>query len=257
MSQARVVSRTASANEARACYDLLTQAQTYLQRAKAQDEEEQRQRQRQEEERQALKRQQEQEAKEREEKAKRELEVLKQMRQEYVEKTKEILRLPTYQINCRFLLFPVKSREFVQSDESSSDENTNKPSKSRLSDDSDAAGSPELEKIAGSDSSAAEDATRRTDSDDESDNGQPKTKYHVTNNADQSSAESSTEDRARSPSDSDDDEVEKTSVKATRRKRIVSSDEDGSENNEIVENNIGVGDSGGDEDCGFAIADDD
>lgn len=34
MSQARVVSRTASANEARACYDLLTQAQTYLQRAK-------------------------------------------------------------------------------------------------------------------------------------------------------------------------------------------------------------------------------
>lgn len=34
MSQARIVSRTASANEARACYDLLTQAQTYLQRAK-------------------------------------------------------------------------------------------------------------------------------------------------------------------------------------------------------------------------------
>ncbi|VDO18241.1 unnamed protein product [Brugia timori] len=95
MSQARIVSRTASASEARACYDLLTQAQTYLQRAKAQDEEEQRQRQRQEEERQALKRQQEQEAKEREEKARRELEVLKQMRQEYVEKTKEILRLPT------------------------------------------------------------------------------------------------------------------------------------------------------------------
>lgn len=32
--------------------------------------------------------------KEREEKARRELETLKQMRQEFVEKTKEILRLP-------------------------------------------------------------------------------------------------------------------------------------------------------------------
>uniref|UniRef100_A0A915ALZ8 RNA polymerase-associated protein CTR9-like protein n=3 Tax=Parascaris univalens TaxID=6257 RepID=A0A915ALZ8_PARUN len=95
MGQARLVSRTASTTEARACNDLLKQAQTYLQRAKAQDEEEQRQRQRQEQERQALKRQQEAEAKEREEKTRRELEALKQMRQEYVEKTKEFLRLPT------------------------------------------------------------------------------------------------------------------------------------------------------------------
>lgn len=90
-----------------------------------------------------------------------------------------------------------------------------------------------------------------------SDNGQPKTKHRPTNSSDQSSAESSTEDRARSPSDSDDDEVEKTSVKATKRKRIVSSDEDGSENNEAVESNAGVGDSGVDEGGGFAIADDD
>ncbi|VDN57955.1 unnamed protein product [Dracunculus medinensis] len=94
MGQARLVSRTASAAEARACSDLLKQAQTYLQRAKAQDEEDQRLRQRQEEERQALKRKQEEEMKEREEKARRELETLKQMRQEFVEKTKEILRLP-------------------------------------------------------------------------------------------------------------------------------------------------------------------
>ncbi|VIO92177.1 TPR Domain containing protein [Brugia malayi] len=346
MSQARIVSRTASASEARACYDLLTQAQTYLQRAKAQDEEEQRQRQRQEEERQALKRQQEQEAKEREEKARRELEVLKQMRQEYVEKTKEILRLPTIveekrvrgsgrrrkdregdefvnddsdlgdwnageggelrkkkerrgrkkrerrevssggsggeidEIESRnrregrkskkmrfdrndFELSAkqktkVKSREFVQSDESSSDEDANKPSKSRLSDDSDdAAGSPEPVKTAESDSSAAEDAIRRTDSDDDSDNEQPKSKHRITNNSDQSSAESSTEDRARSPSDSDDDGVEKTPMKATKRKKIVSSDEDSSENNGIAESNAVVGDSGVDEDAGFAIADDD
>lgn len=34
MGQARLVSRTASAAEARACSDLLKQAQTYLQRAK-------------------------------------------------------------------------------------------------------------------------------------------------------------------------------------------------------------------------------
>ncbi|MCP9258140.1 RNA polymerase-associated protein CTR9-like protein [Dirofilaria immitis] len=319
MSQARVVSRTASANEARACYDLLTQAQTYLQRAKicAQDEEEQRQRQRQEEERQALKRQQEQEAKEREEKAKRELEVLKQMRQEYVEKTKEILRLPTiveekrirssgrrrkdregdefvnddsdlgdwnagegeprrkwrsggemdetesrnrregrkskrmhfdrndFELSAKQKrkVYVVKSREFVQSDESSSDENVNKPLKSRLSDDSDVVGSPEPPKITRSDSSAAEDANRRTDSDDDS--------------SDQSSAESSTEDRARSPSDSDDDEIEKISAKATKRKRIVSSDEEGSENNKIFESSAGFDGSGVDEDGGFAIADDD
>ncbi|EJW78710.1 hypothetical protein WUBG_10382 [Wuchereria bancrofti] len=152
----------------------------------------------------------------------------------------------------------VKSREFIQSDESSSDENANKPSKSRLSDNSDdAAGSPELVKTAESDSSAAEDAIRRTDSDDDSDNEQSKTKHRVANNSDQSSAESSTEDRARSPSDSDDNGVEKRPVKATKRKRIVSSDEDSSENNGIAESNAGVGDSGVDEDAGFAIADDD
>uniref|UniRef100_A0A0N5AFT6 TPR_REGION domain-containing protein n=1 Tax=Syphacia muris TaxID=451379 RepID=A0A0N5AFT6_9BILA len=95
MGQARLVSRTASAAEARDCSDLLKQAKTYLQRAKAQDEEEQRQKQQQEEERQALKRRLEEEAREREEKTKRQVEALKQMRREYVEKTKEYLRLPT------------------------------------------------------------------------------------------------------------------------------------------------------------------
>lgn len=54
----------------------------------------------------------------------------------------------------------------MQSDESSSDEDANKPSKSRLSDDSDVDGSPEPRKTTGSDSSAAEDV-RRTDSDDD------------------------------------------------------------------------------------------
>ncbi|VDK18129.1 unnamed protein product [Anisakis simplex] len=95
MSQARLVSRSTSANEARCCSDLLKQAQTYVQRAKAQDEEEQRQRQRQEDERLALRRQQEIEAKEREEKTRRELEALKQLRQDFVQKTKDFLRLPT------------------------------------------------------------------------------------------------------------------------------------------------------------------
>ncbi|MFH4982123.1 hypothetical protein AB6A40_008832 [Gnathostoma spinigerum] len=94
MSQARLVNRSVSSAEAHACNDLLKQAQTYVQRAKAQDEEEQRQRQRQIEERQALRLQQEAEAKEREERSRREREALKQARQEYVEKTKEILRLP-------------------------------------------------------------------------------------------------------------------------------------------------------------------
>ncbi|VDO47189.1 unnamed protein product, partial [Onchocerca flexuosa] len=152
----------------------------------------------------------------------------------------------------------VKSREFVQSDESSSDENVNKPSKSQLSGDSDVTGSPEPEppKITRSDSSAAEDAGGQTDSDD-SDNGQPKTKRHITNSSEQSSSESSVEDRARSPSDSDDGEVEKTSVKATKRKRIVSSDEEGSENNRVIENNADFGENDIDEDAGFAIADDD
>lgn len=67
----------------------------------------------------------------------------------------------------RLLLFSVKSREFVQSDESSSDEDTNKPSNSRLSDDSDVIKSPDRTKIIESDSSAAEDAIRQTDSDDD------------------------------------------------------------------------------------------
>lgn len=90
-----------------------------------------------------------------------------------------------------------------------------------------------------------------------SDNGQSRTKHRKTNSSDQSSTESSVEDRARSPSDSDDDEVEKTSLKATKRKRIVSSDEDGSENNRAVENNADFGENGIDEDAGFAITDDD
>lgn len=61
----------------------------------------------------------------------------------------------------------MKSREFVQSDESSSEEDTNKSGKLRHSDDSNVARSSEPVKIGGSDSSTAEDVIRQTDSDDD------------------------------------------------------------------------------------------
>uniref|UniRef100_A0A914EKH2 RNA polymerase-associated protein CTR9 homolog n=1 Tax=Acrobeloides nanus TaxID=290746 RepID=A0A914EKH2_9BILA len=90
----RYLSRTACGNEARACDDLLKQAKTYLQRAQAKDDEERKQKERQEEERLALLRQKVEEERLRREEKERELEELKQMRQHFVEKTKEILRLP-------------------------------------------------------------------------------------------------------------------------------------------------------------------
>ncbi|TKR78211.1 hypothetical protein L596_019056 [Steinernema carpocapsae] len=94
LAAARYVSRTASATAAGACSDLLRQAQTYVQRARAQDEEEQRQRLRQEQERMNLRRQVEEEARRKKEQQEQELEDLKMKRQQYMEKTKEFLRLP-------------------------------------------------------------------------------------------------------------------------------------------------------------------
>ncbi|VDM97568.1 unnamed protein product [Thelazia callipaeda] len=346
MGQARLVSRTVSAHEARACYDFLTQAQTYLQRAKAQDEEDQRQRQRQEEERQALRRQQEQEVKEREEKARKELEALKQMRQEYVEKTKEILRLPKiveekrarrsgsvkrrkdregdefvnddsdlgdwksseggetrkkkekrgrkkrdrrevssagsggeldeaerrhrrenrkskkmrydrtdFEISAKQKM-KVKSREFVQSDESSSDEDIVR-SKSQIQDLSDDATSSVNRQITRSDSND-EDSTRQVETDDDSDGDHPKIKRRAARStSDQIDSSSSSEDRARSPSESNSDsQVQETPVKAVRRRRILSSDEESEKNVDIGEINEENKDND-DEEGGFEIGDDD
>ncbi|KAK0417353.1 hypothetical protein QR680_012959 [Steinernema hermaphroditum] len=94
LTNARYVSRTVSQSEAGACSDLLKQAPTYVQRAKAQDEEEQRQRFIQEEERLALRRQQEEEIRLKQEREREQLESLKLARQQFVEKTKEFLKLP-------------------------------------------------------------------------------------------------------------------------------------------------------------------
>ncbi|KAL3095727.1 hypothetical protein niasHT_024903 [Heterodera trifolii] len=94
LAKAKHVSRTACANEAKACMDLLTmkQAQTYLQRA--QDEEEPRQRQQQEEQRRRLLARQAEEERRRQEELKMRLEKLNQQRQKFVDETKDILRLP-------------------------------------------------------------------------------------------------------------------------------------------------------------------
>ncbi|KAI1716094.1 tetratricopeptide repeat domain-containing protein [Ditylenchus destructor] len=90
----RYISRTICRDEAQACNDLLKQARTYLQRAQTKDEEERKQREKQEEERRALLKQREVEEEARREQTKRELEALKQQRQQFVEKTKEILKMP-------------------------------------------------------------------------------------------------------------------------------------------------------------------
>ncbi|KAK0406995.1 hypothetical protein QR680_018937 [Steinernema hermaphroditum] len=91
---ARYVSHTVCQSEAGACSDLLKQAPIYVQRAKTQDEEEQRQRCIQEEERLALRRQQEEETRLKQEREREQLESLKLARQQFVEKTKEFLKLP-------------------------------------------------------------------------------------------------------------------------------------------------------------------
>ena len=99
----RYLSRTACGNEARTCDDLLKQAKNYLQRAQAKDEEERRQKERQEEERMLALRQKEVEERLKKEEKERELEELKAMRQHFVEKTKEILRLPQVILNYELI----------------------------------------------------------------------------------------------------------------------------------------------------------
>ncbi|KAL3097804.1 hypothetical protein niasHS_000539 [Heterodera schachtii] len=94
VAKAKYVSRTACANEAKACMDLLKQAQTYLQRAQEKDEEERRQREQQEEQRRRLLARQAEEERRRQEELKMRLEKLNQQRQKFVDETKDILRLP-------------------------------------------------------------------------------------------------------------------------------------------------------------------
>ena len=91
--RAKYISRTVCANEGQSCVDLLKQAKIYLERAQVKDEEERRQREIQEAQRRRLLAQQAEEERQRLEERERELEKMKQMRQEYVDKTKEILKL--------------------------------------------------------------------------------------------------------------------------------------------------------------------
>ncbi|KAJ1371510.1 hypothetical protein KIN20_033475 [Parelaphostrongylus tenuis] len=90
----RFVSRTLAGEEARACTDLLKQAQTYLAKAQQKDEEYERQRAKQQAEREALQRKLAQEVEEREQEL-REKEALRtEMRNDYVQMTKHLLRMP-------------------------------------------------------------------------------------------------------------------------------------------------------------------
>ncbi|KAH7730110.1 hypothetical protein AAVH_02602 [Aphelenchoides avenae] len=90
----KYISRTICGQEAQHCSDFLKQAQIYLQRAQAKDEEERRQREMQEQSRLALHRQKEEEERKRQEEIMRKIEELKETRQSFVDKTKEILKLP-------------------------------------------------------------------------------------------------------------------------------------------------------------------
>uniref|UniRef100_A0A914MTH3 Uncharacterized protein n=1 Tax=Meloidogyne incognita TaxID=6306 RepID=A0A914MTH3_MELIC len=93
VAKAKYISRTICANEAQSCTDLTKQAKVYLERAQQKDEEERRQKAIQEEQRQRiLKQQQEEESRKREENIQK-LEKLKQLREEYKDKTKEMLKL--------------------------------------------------------------------------------------------------------------------------------------------------------------------
>lgn len=100
MARARYLSRTVCANEAQSCMDLLKQAKIYLERAKAKDDEERHQREIQEQQRQQILAQQAAEERRKQEDRLRELEKMKQLRQEYVDKTKEILKLK--QVICLY-----------------------------------------------------------------------------------------------------------------------------------------------------------
>ncbi|VDO20950.1 unnamed protein product [Haemonchus placei] len=94
LSGSRYVSRTHAGEEARACDDLLKQAQTYLVRAQQRDEEDERQRQKQLAEREALRQKLAQEIEEREKELREKQASMASMRNEYVQMTKNLLRIP-------------------------------------------------------------------------------------------------------------------------------------------------------------------
>ncbi|KJH46483.1 tetratricopeptide repeat protein [Dictyocaulus viviparus] len=94
LSGVRYVSRTLAGEEARACTDLLRQAQTYLTRAQQRDEEDERQRAKQQAEREALRRKIAQEMEEREKELREKQASMANMRNEYVQMTKNLLRIP-------------------------------------------------------------------------------------------------------------------------------------------------------------------
>ncbi|KAK6057488.1 putative ATP synthase F1, epsilon subunit [Cooperia oncophora] len=94
ISGSRYVSRTHAGDEARACDDLLKQAQTYLVRAQQRDEEDERQRAKQHAEREALRQKLAQEIEEREKELREKQASMASMRNEYVQMTKNLLRIP-------------------------------------------------------------------------------------------------------------------------------------------------------------------
>lgn len=94
LSGSRYVSRTHAGEEARACSDLLKQAQTYLVRAQQRDEEDERQRAKQHAEREALRLRLAQEMEEREKELREKQASMASMRNEYVQMTKNLLRIP-------------------------------------------------------------------------------------------------------------------------------------------------------------------
>ncbi|KAK5974817.1 RNA polymerase-associated protein CTR9 [Trichostrongylus colubriformis] len=94
LSGSRYVSRTHAGDEARACDDLLKQAQTYLVRAQQRDEEDERQRAKQHAEREALRQKLAQEIEEREKELREKQASMASMRNEYVQMTKNLLRIP-------------------------------------------------------------------------------------------------------------------------------------------------------------------
>ncbi|WKY00764.1 hypothetical protein Q1695_015079 [Nippostrongylus brasiliensis] len=94
LSGSRYVSRTLAGEEARACSDLLKQAQTYLVRAQQRDEEDERQRAKQHAEREALRQKLAQEIEERERELREKQKSMANMRSEYVKMTKNLLRIP-------------------------------------------------------------------------------------------------------------------------------------------------------------------
>ncbi|KAK6741499.1 hypothetical protein RB195_009387 [Necator americanus] len=94
LSGVRYVSRTHAGEEARACGDLLKQAQTYLVRAQQRDEEDERQKAKQQAEIEALRQKMAEEIAERERELRDKQASMANMRNEYVQMTKNLLRIP-------------------------------------------------------------------------------------------------------------------------------------------------------------------